>query len=53
MQQHGKVRPLFPMLGKRSVLALAIFGLSLSFPTDVLAQQPAKAPASTPATGDH
>jgi hypothetical protein len=52
MQQHGIVHPLFPMLAKRSVLALAIFGLSLSFPAAVLAQQPAKAPAATPATGD-
>jgi len=51
MQQHGRVHPLFPMLAKRSVLALAIFGLSLSFPVKVLAQQ-AKAPAATPATAD-
>jgi len=51
MQQHGRVHPLFPMLAKRSVLALAIFGLSLSFPASVLAQQ-AKTPAATPATAD-
>jgi hypothetical protein len=51
MQQHGRVHPHFPMLAKRSVLALAIFGLSLSFPATVLAQQ-GKAPAATPATAD-
>jgi hypothetical protein len=52
MKQHGFVHPSFPMLAKRSVLALALFGLSQSFPAAVLAQQSAKAPAATPATAD-